>query len=221
MISSSSTIEFLILQISVAFSPGLIIALIVNESVQKSRKNGLQVAAGAASGAIFITLITATVVAFVFNLIPGILTTIYIVGIIYIIYKGIKTIRAAIETDAPEIALETVTNVAKKLDGTYAPEIASESFKAGMKLNLLNPKMWVFYLSVLPIFVESESNIFQSLIYLGTLTIGVNLIADITYAFLSSYFFGSSSLKSKKLINNVSGFCLILIGAYLFFSRFF
>jgi len=201
VISSSSTIEFLILQISVAFSPGLIIALIVNESVQKSRKNGLQVAAGAATGAIFITLITATVVAFVFNLIPGILTTIYIVGIIYIIYKGVKTIRAEIEIDAPEVT--------------------SESFKAGMKLNLLNPKMWVFYLSVLPIFVEGESSIFQSLIYLGTLTIGVNLVADVTYAFLSSYFFGSSSLKSKKIINNVSGLCLILIGAYLLFSRFF
>ena len=201
MISSSSTIEFLILQISVAFSPGLIIALIVNESVQKSRKNGLQVAAGAATGAVFITLITATVVAFVFNLIPGILTSIYIVGIIYIIYKGVKTIRAEIEIDAPKVT--------------------SESFKAGMKLNLLNPKMWVFYLSVLPIFVESESSIFQSLIFLGTLTIGVNLVADITYAFLSSYFFGSSSLKSKKIINNVSGLCLILIGAYLLFSRFF
>ena len=201
MISSSSTIEFLILQISVAFSPGLIIALIVNESVQKSRKNGLQVAAGAATGAIFITLITATVVAFVFNLIPGILTTIYIVGIIYIMYKGVKTIKAEVEIDAPEVT--------------------SESFKAGMKLNLLNPKMWVFYLSVLPIFVDGESSIFQSLIYLGTLTIGVNLVADITYAFLSSYFFGSSSLKSKKIINNVSGLCLILIGAYLLFSRFF
>lgn len=201
MISSSSTIEFLILQISVAFSPGLIIALIVNESVQKSRKNGLQVAAGAASGAIFITLITATVVAFIFNLIPGILTTIYIVGIIYIMYKGVKTIKAEVEIDAPEVT--------------------SESFKAGMKLNLLNPKMWVFYLSVLPIFVDGESSIFQSLIYLGTLTIGVNLVADITYAFLSSYFFGNSSLKSKKIINNVSGLCLILIGAYLLFSRFF
>lgn len=201
MISSSSTIEFLILQISVAFSPGLIIALIVNESVQKSRKNGLQVAAGAASGAIFITLITATVVAFIFNLIPGILTTIYIVGIIYIMYKGVKTIKAEVEIDAPEVT--------------------SESFKAGMKLNLLNPKMWVFYLSVLPIFVDGESSIFQSLIYLGTLTIGVNLVADITYAFLSSYFFGNSSLKSKKIINNVSGLCLILIGAYLLLSRFF
>ena len=201
MISSIATIEFLILQISVAFSPGLIIALIVNESVQKSRKNGLQVAAGAASGAVFITLITATVVAFVFSLVPGILTTIYIVGIIYIIYKGIKTIKAEIITDTTEVA--------------------SESFKAGMKLNLLNPKMWVFYLSVLPIFVVSASNIFQSLIYLGILTIGVNLIADITYAFLSSYFFGHSSLRSKKIINNISGVCLILIGVYLFFSRFF
>ena len=46
MVSSSAVIELIILQISVAFSPGLIIALIVNESVQKSRKNGLQVAGG-------------------------------------------------------------------------------------------------------------------------------------------------------------------------------
>ena len=74
MISSSVLIELIILQISVAFSPGLIIALIVNESVQKSRKNGLQVAGGAATGAIFITIITAGVVTFVFNLIPQVLT---------------------------------------------------------------------------------------------------------------------------------------------------
>ena len=39
MVASDSVIELIILQVSVAFSPGLIIALIVNESVQKSRKN--------------------------------------------------------------------------------------------------------------------------------------------------------------------------------------
>ena len=44
MVASDSVIELIILQVSVAFSPGLIIALIVNESVQKSRKNGLEVA---------------------------------------------------------------------------------------------------------------------------------------------------------------------------------
>ena len=200
MVASDSVIELIILQVSVAFSPGLIIALIVNESVQKSRKNGLEVATGAAAGAIFITIITAGIVTFIFNLIPQILTMIYIVGIIYIVYKGIVTIKAEI-----------------KIDNT---NINAGSFNAGMQLNLINPKMWVFYLSVLPIFVTENENVFMQLIILGAITIFVNLIADISYAYMSSYFFQDSSVKTKKVINAVSGFCLILIGIYLFFSRF-
>ena len=200
MVASDSVIELIILQVSVAFSPGLIIALIVNESVQKSRKNGLEVATGAATGAIFITIITAGIVTFIFNLIPQILTMIYIVGIIYIVYKGIVTIKAEI-----------------KINDT---NINESSFNAGMQLNLINPKMWVFYLSVLPIFVTENENVFMQLIILGAITIFVNLIADISYAYMSSYFFQDSSVKTKKVINAVSGFCLILIGIYLFFSRF-
>ena len=200
MVASDSVIELIVLQVSVAFSPGLIIALIVNESVQKSRKNGLKVATGAATGAIFITIITAGVVTFIFNLIPQILTMIYIVGIIYIVYKGIVTVKAEIKIDD--------TNINKR------------SFNAGMQLNLINPKMWVFYLSVLPIFVTDNENVFVQLIILGAITIFVNLIADISYAYMSSYFFQDSSVKTKKVINAVSGFCLILIGIYLFFSRF-
>ena len=200
MVASDSVIELIILQVSVAFSPGLIIALIVNESVQKSRKNGLEVATGAATGAIFITVITAGVVTFIFNLIPQILTIIYIVGIIYIVYKGIVTIKAEI-----------------KIDDT---NINAGSFNAGMQLNLINPKMWVFYLSVLPIFVTENENVFVQLMILGVITIFVNLVADISYAYMSSYFFQDSSIKTKKIINAVSGFCLILIGIYLFFSRF-
>ena len=200
MVASDSVIELIILQVSVAFSPGLIIALIVNESVQKSRKNGLEVATGAAAGAIFITIITAGIVTFIFNLIPQILTMIYIVGIIYIVYKGIVTIKAEI-----------------KINDT---NINEGSFNAGMKLNLINPKMWVFYLSVLPIFVTENENVFTQLIILGAITIFVNLIADISYAYMSSYFFQDSSIKTKKVINAVSGFCLILIGIYLFFNRF-
>ena len=200
MVASDSVIELIILQVSVAFSPGLIIALIVNESVQKSRKNGLEVATGAATGAIFITIITAGIVTLIFNLIPQILTMIYIVGIIYIVYKGIVTIKAEI-----------------KIDDT---NINAGSFNAGMQLNLINPKMWVFYLSVLPIFVTANENVFVQLIILGAITIFVNLIADISYAYMSSYFFEDSSVKTKKVINAVSGFCLILIGIYLFFSRF-
>ena len=195
----SLTIEFILLQISVAFSPGLIIALVVNEAVQKGRKNALQVAYGAAAGAIGITIITAGVITYIFSLIPEILTFIYIVGIIYIVYKGIKTIQD--KGDSPKV-------------------LSSASFMSGFKINLANPKMWVFYLSVLPLFITDESSIFSSLIYLGIVTIFINLFADISYALLSSYLFNSSSTKIKRYINIFSGICLIGIGIYLFFSRF-
>ena len=148
----------------------------------------------------FFSAILSKVFSFVFNLIPQILTIIYIVGIIYIIYKGVDTIRSSVETQSKVIN--------------------SGSFNAGMKLNLINPKMWVFYLSVLPIFVTESGNVFAQLIYLGIVTIFVNLIADVSYAFMSSYFFQTSSIKTKKLINTISGICLVLIGIYLFFSRF-
>ena len=195
----SLTIEFILLQISVAFSPGLIIALVVNEAVQKGRKNALQVAYGAAAGAIGITVITAGVITYIFSLIPEILTFIYIVGIIYIVYKGIKTIQD--KGDSPKV-------------------LSSASFMSGFKINLANPKMWVFYLSVLPLFITDESSIFSSLIYLGIVTIFINLFADISYALLSSYLFNNSSTKIKRYINIFSGICLIGIGIYLFFSRF-
>ena len=195
----SLTIEFILLQISVAFSPGLIIALVVNEAVQKGKKNALQVAYGAAAGAIGITIITAAVITYIFSLIPEILTFIYIFGIIYIVYKGIKTIQD--KGDSPKV-------------------LGSASFLSGFKINLANPKMWVFYLSVLPLFITDESNIFSSLIFLGIVTIFINLFADISYAILSSYLFNNSSTKVKRYINVISGICLIGIGIYLLFSRF-
>ena len=199
MVSSSAVIELIILQISVAFSPGLIIALVVNEAVQKGRKNALQVAYGAATGAIGITTITAAVITYIFSLIPEILTLIYIFGIIYIFYKGIKTLQD--KGDSPEV-------------------LGSASFMSGFKINLANPKMWVFYLSVLPLFIADESNIFSTLIFLGIVTILINLFADISYALVSSYLFDNSSTKVKRYINIISGVCLIGVGLYLFFSRF-
>ena len=195
----SLTVEFILLQISVAFSPGLIIALVVNEAVQKGRKNALQVAYGAATGAIGITIITAAVITYIFSLIPEILTFIYIFGMIYIIYKGVKTLQD--KGDSPEVR-------------------GSASFMSGFKINLANPKMWVFYLSVLPLFITDEAYVFSSLIFLGIVTILINLFADISYALLSSYLFNNSSTNVKRYINIISGLCLIGIGIYLFFSRF-
>ena len=200
MISSTVLLPFLIIQFSVAFSPGLIIALVVNQSVQNSRRKGIEVGIGAAVGAIGITLVSAIVVSLVVNTVPVMINIIYFIGSIYIIFKGYQTITSD-------------TGTQKKLADNSA-------FLSGFQVNLLNPKMWVFYLTVLPIYMSDETSYFVSLIYLGLITLVINFIADITYAFTSDYFFKNSSEKTKSVINKVSGISLLLIGIYLFVSKF-
>ena len=199
MLSELSIIEFLIVQLSVAFSPGLIIALIINESVQKGKKNGIQVALGSALGAIIITLISSFTISYIFNLVPQFLTVIYIVGTIYIVYKGVSTFNSKIKDEIKE-------NL-------------QQSFIAGLKLNLVNPKMWLFYLTILPVFISNEIDVLNKLIILGLLTVLINLFADISYAYLSNFFFQRSSIKTKQLINKISGITLIGLGLYIAISR--
>lgn len=200
MISSTVLLPFLIIQFSVAFSPGLIIALVVNQSVQNSRRKGIEVGIGAAVGAIGITLVSAIVVSLLVNTVPVMINIIYFIGSIYIIFKGYQT-----------IASDT---------GTQKEIAGNSAFLSGFQVNLLNPKMWVFYLTVLPIYMSDETSYFVSLIYLGLITLVINFVADITYAFTSDYFFKNSSEKTKSLINKVSGISLLLIGLYLFVSKF-
>ena len=200
MISSTVLLPFLIIQFSVAFSPGLIIALVVNQSVQNSRRKGIEVGIGAAVGAIGITLVSAIVVSLLVNTVPVMINIIYFIGSIYIIFKGYQTITSD-------------TGTQKKLADNSA-------FLSGFQVNLLNTKMWVFYLTVLPIYMSDETSYFVSLIYLGLITLVINFIADITYAFTSDYFFKNSSEKTKSVINKVSGISLLLIGIYLFVSKF-
>ena len=85
----------------------------------------------------------------------------------------------------------------------------------------MNPNMWVFYLTVLPIYMTIEGGYFLSLVYLGLVTLLINFVADITYAYTSDFFFKNSSEKTKNIINKLSGVSLVLIGTYLFVSKFF
>ncbi len=94
MIDSSIIFQFIIVQISFAFTPGLIITLVANESSKNGRKKGIEVGIGAAFGAIVLTLISSLVVSFVFSIIPLMTTVVYFVGSIYIVLKGIETLRS-------------------------------------------------------------------------------------------------------------------------------
>lgn len=201
MISSSVLLPFLIIQFSVAFSPGLIIALVVNQSVQNSRRKGIEVGLGAAVAAIGLTFISALVVSLIVNTVPVMITVIYFIGSVYILIKGYQTITTTISSEA------VIGN--------------NTAFLSGLKVNLVNPKMWVLYLTVLPIYMNDDNGYFLSLVYLGLIALLINFIADITYAYTSNFFFKNSSKQTKVLINKLSGISLLITGVYLFVSKFF
>lgn len=175
--------------------------MIVNESIQNSRRKGFEVAGGAALGGLILAFISASIVTFLYSAIPIFLQIIYLFGSVFILYKGLSILtRKDIETKKSE----------------------KGAFYSGLKVNLINPKMWVLYLSVIPIFITNyDENLFTSLVFLGILTVLINFGGDMAYALLSSYFFSDSSDRTKKIINRLCGVSLICIGLYLLFSRFF
>ena len=99
MLSDLSIVQFIVVQASFAFSPGLIIALIVNESIQNSRRKGFEVAGGAALGGLILAFISASIVTFLYSAIPIFLQIIYLFGSVFILYKGLSILtRKDIET---------------------------------------------------------------------------------------------------------------------------
>jgi len=173
---SVSLVQFAIIQISFAFSPGLIITLIVRKTLIQDKKSGLKVAIGAAVGCLILTLISAYVISFIVDKVPLILEYITYVGSSYIVYKAIY--------------------IFKNSGLTIDIENANTPFWEGFRVNCLNPKMILLFLTVLPLFLNSNENIFLGMVYLGLATTAINLIADITWCFATSL------LREKVTINN-------------------
>ena len=173
---TASLIQFIIIQISFAFSPGLIITLIVRTTLNNDRKTGLKVALGAAIGCLILTIFSAYIVSLVVEKIPLILEYITYIGSSYIIYKGIKIFKNS--------------GLVIDIENSNTP------FWEGLKVNCLNPKMILLFLTVIPLFLNSDNNIFLGMIYLGLATTAVNLIADISWCFAASL------LREKVTINN-------------------
>ena len=188
---SVSLIQFVIIQISFAFSPGLIITLIVRTTLIQGKKSGLKVAMGAAVGCLVITVFSAYIISFIVHEAPLILKYITYVGSFYIVYKAIY--------------------ILKNSTSTIDIENSNTPFWEGFKVNCLNPKMILLFLTVLPVFLNVNENIFLGMVYLGLATTAINLIADLTWCFATSL------LREKVCINNQlvdrsTGLILLILG---------
>ena len=85
-----------------------------------------------------------------------------IVGAIYLGYLGIKLLIRAFASTSPNSVAEPVWK-------EYHSRDSSLWFKRGLLTNLLNPKVWVFYLSFLPQFIPTTVQVWSFSLLLASI----------------------------------------------------
>ncbi len=139
-------ISFLLASITLSLMPGPDNVFVLTESITKGKKNGIIISAGLASGIIVHTIVIATGLSVLVQQSPYIFNGIKTFGAIYLLYLAYLTYKE--ET--------TTVNISNQINGTDVNEKWYPLYRKGFIMNVLNPKVTLFFIAFLPQFVTKE-----------------------------------------------------------------
>ncbi|TDD36048.1 LysE family translocator [Actinomadura sp. KC06] len=142
MISSSAMAAVAVFALVLVLTPGPNMIYLVSRSVTQGRRAGMISLAGVAAGfLVYVTAVTAGI-ATVFALVPEIYTAIKVAGAAYLLWLAWQAVRPGGTT--PFAPKELPADPPRRL------------FAMGLVTNLLNPKIAILYVSLLPQFTDPE-----------------------------------------------------------------
>jgi threonine/homoserine/homoserine lactone efflux protein len=139
MLTTSQIVSFTLLALTLTLLPGADTALVLRTSLARSPRAGFIAGTGICSGLLVWGAFASLGLAALIAASPDAYRALRYLGAAYLIYLGV---RAFLSTREPEANSR----------GLASP------FLAGLMTNLLNPKVGVFYLSVIPQFVPAGPN---------------------------------------------------------------
>jgi len=143
----------------VIVSPGQDTALTIRNTLLGGRRGGVATAAGVSSGQFVWTIATSAGLAALIVASEPVFTVLKIAGAAYLVFLGIQALRAAF---SPR---ETRSRPSVVPTGPRLRRVAA--YRQGVLSNLGNPKMVVFFSSLLPQFVTGGQASFETLLVLG------------------------------------------------------
>ena len=197
---------FLAVATLVVVTPGPDMTLVARNTFAGGRLSGLATSAGTCSGLFVHATAAALGLSAVLLASSQAFTIVKIAGGAYLIFLGIRTIIGA-GRDAP------VRDGAKAADPWSA-------YRQGVLTNVLNPKVAVFFLSLLPQFVEPGPGFTGRLLLLSALFILMGLLWLTVYTLALhavGAFVGRPSVKT--VIETVTGAVLVTLGLRLALQR--
>ncbi|MBA5778642.1 LysE family translocator [Stappia sp. F7233] len=151
---SAVLLAFTIACIVLAITPGPDMTLFVSRALQQGRAAGLMSMAGALFGSVVHTMLVAFGLSALIAASATAFFVVKLVGALYLLWLAIQTIRHG----------SALTVSREKSERRGLPRV----FLAGLLVNLLNPKIALFFLTFLPQFVTAgDPNAAGKLIFLG------------------------------------------------------
>ncbi len=136
-------VPFLLASIALTISPGPDILFVLTLSVSKGFKHGFLTSLGLVSGIVVHTTLAAFGVSIFIQNTPVVFWIIKIAGALYLLRLAFLTYQAP-----ATIQLSTSSSEQSK----------GQLFRQGFLMNVLNPKVTLFFLAFLPAFVDLKSN---------------------------------------------------------------
>jgi len=184
-----------------AMSPGPSLAVVVKNSLAGSRTTGMLTAIGHGIGVGIYAAISIMGLAIVITNQPLLFGTIQVLGAMYLIWLGYKTLTAG-------------GQFGQQHQSEVSPSLI-KAFNSGFLISFLNPKIAVFFLALFSQFVAIESDIFTKSIY----AITAATIDALWYIFIAATI--SNHKISEKLnqyaqwLDKILAVILVIVGLKL------
>lgn len=208
MLDPNLTLAYLIVATTVALSPGPDVLFVLANGLQHKARGAIAAAAGIAIGSLIHGLAAALGVAALLAANPLWFEVLRYAGAIYLIWLGIQSWRKLSNTTGRH---------GPRTNLTVQPKSTLSIFQSGLLTNLLNPKVIIFYLALLPQFVSLDiGRPGLQIFLLGTIHALIGLIYLIIIGVLAGT--ASASLARSRIgpwLNRISGAIFIALALRL------
>ena len=196
---------FLVVAAVVVITPGVDMALVTRNALMFGRRAAVMTAVGINVGILFWVTAAAIGLAAVVATSAEAFAVIKLAGAVYLIYLGVQALRSSHQRagERPVHALPS----------------AGHAFRQGLVSNLLNPKIAVFFTSLLPQFVGTAGSAAELLV-LGLLFNAMGVCWLLVYATVAAR--GRNVLgrpRVKRALDRLTGIVLIGLGTRLALER--
>jgi len=206
----SDLLAFAVVATIITVIPGVDMALIARSVLTHGRRAGYVTSVGVSTGLWVHAVASALGLSSILMASATLFSLVKLAGAVYLIGLGALSLHHALRSTA-DTATATVGATARA---------ARRAFVQGFLSNLLNPKVAIFYLTLLPQFIRPGDSVLARSLLLAAVHVVIGLVWLILYA----YFLGRLSPvlrrpRVRRALEGITGTLLIAIGGRLAWDR--